>query len=72
MVPSIYVITADKSIRSALTKLKKAALENMPTVTLLRVVAKAVVTDEVVSAQMAWNLRVVDMVEQTNIAIPTI
>ena len=44
----------------------------MPTVTLLRVVAKAVVTDEVVSAQMAWNLRVVDMVEQTNIAIPTI
>ena len=49
---------------------KKAAPKNIPTVTRLRVVAKAVVTDEVVSAQMAWNLRVADMVEQTNITMP--
>lgn len=40
--------------------------------TRLRVVAKAVVTDEVVSAQIASNLRVVDIMEQMHIMIPAI
>jgi len=50
----------------------KAALENIPTVTRLSLVARAVATEADVSPQMASNLSVLEIVEQTSITIATV
>jgi len=50
---------------------KNDALENIPTVTRLSLVACAVATEAVVSPQMPSNLRLLEITAQTNMTIAT-